>query len=188
MKTNVTPIIGFAAASGTGKTTLLTKLIPLLKNSGLRIGVVKHSHHSFEIDKPGKDSYQLRKAGASTIMLISNKRRAMITEFDVMSEPSLEGQLKFLDYAELELDLILVEGFKSEEFPKIELHRPSLKETLIFPRDSNIIAIASDAEIKITTRNTKLSNEQILLLKIPPLLELNNPNQIANFILNRFKK
>jgi molybdopterin-guanine dinucleotide biosynthesis protein B len=186
MKKHTPPLLGFAAASGTGKTTLLTKLIPLLKKPGLRIGVIKHSHHNFEIDKPGKDSYQLRKAGASPIMLISNKRRAMITEFDDISIPRLKDQLKFFDYTEL--DLILVEGFKAEEFPKIELHRPSLKETLIFPKDPNIIAIASDSEIKITTHNSKLSNEQILFLRMPPVLDLNNPIVIAGFVLNHFFK
>jgi len=186
MKRKTLPILGFAAASGTGKTTLLTKLIPLLKNSGLRIGMIKHSHHNFEIDKPGKDSYQLRKSGASPIMLISNRRRAIITEFDDISYPRLQDQLKFFD--DSELDLILVEGFKAEEFPKIELHRPSLKETLIFPKDPNIIAIACDAEIKITTHNSKLNTEQILLLKTPPILALNNPTMVTDFILNDFLK
>jgi molybdopterin-guanine dinucleotide biosynthesis protein B len=101
MKKHTPPLLGFAAASGTGKTTLLTKLIPLLKKSGLRIGVIKHSHHNFEIDKPGKDSYQLRKAGASPIMLISNKRRAMITEFDDISIPRLKDQLTFFNTTNL---------------------------------------------------------------------------------------
>ena len=101
MKNFPLPVLGFAAISGTGKTTLLSKLIPLLKSSGLRIGLIKHSHHNFEIDKPGKDSYRLRQAGASPIMLVSSHRRAMITEFDIARTPQLEEQLQFFDHSEL---------------------------------------------------------------------------------------
>ena len=115
------PILGFVAASGTGKTTLLTQLIPILKQSGLRIGLIKHSHHDFEIDQPGKDSFRLREAGASSVMLVSRYRRAMITELTPEQELRLDDQLKQFD--QTELDLILVEGFKAENFPKIELHR-----------------------------------------------------------------
>ena len=184
MKNFPIPVLGFAAVSGTGKTTLLSKLIPLLKSSGLRIGLIKHSHHNFEIDKPGKDSYRLRQAGASPIMLVSSHRRAMITEFDVVRDPFLEEQLQFFDYSEL--DLILVEGFKAEEFPKIELHRPSLKQNLIFPNDPNIIAIASDEKITMSADNTNLSTQQTAQLTLPPFLNLNDPNLIKDFILNRF--
>jgi len=170
MKNALIPILGFAAFSGTGKTTLLTKLIPLLKQSGLRVALIKHSHHNFEIDKPGKDSYRLREAGASPVMLVSSHRRAIITEFDSIIEPNLDDQLKALDQSNL--DLILVEGFKVEHFPKIELHRPSLKKPLIFPDDPNIIAIATDAE-------QPFSNS-------PTLLDINNPPLISEFILNIF--
>ena len=181
---NTLPILGFAAASGTGKTTLLSKLIPLLKAENLRIGLIKHSHHNFEIDKPGKDSYTLRQAGASPVLLVSSHRRAMITEFTTISEPKLQDQIKLFDHSEL--DLILVEGFKAENFPKIELHRPSLKNNLIFPHDPNIIAIASDEKIIMTTENTNLSNSQISQLSIPHTLDLNNPSLIATFILSTF--
>lgn len=178
------PILGFAAFSGTGKTTLLTKLIPLLKNSGLRIGLIKHSHHNFEIDKPGKDSYQLRKAGASPVMLVSNHRRAIITDFTHKKEPNLNDQLKYFDQSNL--DLILVEGFKTEYFPKIELHRPSLQHKLIFSKDPNIIAIATDEQLKITALNTDLSTAEIAQLSPPPILNINRPIDIKNFILNNF--
>lgn len=184
MKSFPIPVLGFAAVSGTGKTTLLSKLIPLLKNSGLRIGLIKHSHHNFEIDKPGKDSYRLRQAGASPIMLVSSHRRAMITEFDVVRDPLLEEQLQFFDHSEL--DLILVEGFKAEKFPKIELHRPSLKQNLIFPNDPNIIAIASDEKITISVDNTNLSTQQTAQLILPDFLDLNDPILIKDFIINRF--
>lgn len=178
------PILGFSAYSGTGKTTLLTKIIPLLIQSGIHVGLIKHSHHDFEIDKPGKDSYRLRKAGASPVMLVSSHRRAIITEFDTIKQPKLEDQLKALDQSEL--DLILVEGFKSEHFPKIELHRPSLKNKLLFPDDPTIIAMATDAEIKITTDNTGLSKSKVSKLTLPPLLDINNPVLITQFIHKHF--
>lgn len=164
------PILGFAAYSGTGKTTLLTQLIPLLKQHGLRIGLIKHSHHSFTIDQPGKDSFRLREAGASPVMLISKIRRAVITDFDVEKEPLLDEQLKFLDQSQL--DLILVEGFKHERFPKIELYRPALNKPLLFPHDPSVVAVATDSPLQVPESVT--------------LLDINNPPMIADFILNRF--
>ena len=113
-----TPVLGFAAYSGTGKTTLLARLIPLLKQRGLRIGLIKHSHHNFDIDQPGKDSYRLRAAGASPVLLVSKYRRAVISELDGEQEPLLHEQLQYLGQAQL--DLILVEGFRHEHFPKID--------------------------------------------------------------------
>ncbi len=186
MKNAQIPVLGFAAFSGTGKTTLLTQLIPLLKDSGLRVGLIKHSHHNFEIDKPGKDSHRLREAGATPVMLVSSHRRAIITEFEHPIEPMLNDQLMHVDQSNL--DLLLVEGFKAEVFPKIELHRPSLKKTLIFPTDPNIIAIAADETIQITTSNTRLSAEKTAGVSLPPMLDINNPKQIATFILTRFLK
>jgi len=166
------PVLGFVAASGTGKTTLLTELIPLLKQDGLRIGLIKHSHHDFEIDQPGKDSFRLRKAGASPVMLVSRYRRAIITEFTPEQEPRLDDQLKQLDQSEL--DLILVEGFRTEQFPKIELHRPSLEKPLLYPNDPDIIAIATDAALDVPD--------------YLPQLELNRPEMIAAFIRNHVMK
>lgn len=181
MKNAHRPVLGFAAYSGTGKTTLITQLIPILKSSGLRVALIKHSHHNFEIDQPGKDSYRHREAGASPVMLVSSHRRAIITEFDEIKEPTLDDQLKFFDQSEL--DLILVEGFKAARFPKIELHRPSLKKKLIFPNDPDIFAIATDSEINMTPLNTGLSVAEISSLDIPTQLNLNNPALIAQFIL-----
>ncbi len=163
------PILGFAAYSGTGKTTLLTKLIPLLKKAGLKTGIIKHSHHNFEIDQPGKDSFRLRNAGATPVMLVSAYRRAMITEFENTTEPKLDEQLKAFDQSSI--NLILVEGFKAENFPKIELHRPSLKKPLIFPNDSSIIAIATDQPIEIPA--------------YLDLLDINNPHKIADYIIQK---
>jgi molybdopterin-guanine dinucleotide biosynthesis protein B len=164
------PILGFAAYSGTGKTTLLTQLIPTLTDRGLRIGLIKHSHHNFQIDQPGKDSFQLRQAGASPVMIVSRDRRAIITEIKPEREPALNEELTHFDQSEL--DLILVEGFKAEKFPKIELHRASLEKPLLYPDDPNIIALASDCSLQIPDYLVKL--------------DINQPNMIADFILNRF--
>lgn len=165
-------ILGFVAASGTGKTTLLTQLIPILKQNGLRVGLIKHSHHNFDIDQPGKDSFRLREAGASPVMLVSRYRRAIITEFTPEQEPRLAEQLKHFDQSEL--DLILVEGFRSEEFPKIELHRSSLERPLLFPDDPDIIAIATDEALETPDYLMQL--------------ELNHPEMIAEFIQNYVMK
>jgi molybdopterin-guanine dinucleotide biosynthesis protein B len=166
------PILGFAAASGTGKTTLLTRLIPILKQNGLRIGLIKHSHHDFEIDQSGKDSFRLREAGASPVMLVSRYRRAMITELTSEQQPRLDDQLNLFDQSEL--DLILVEGFRSEKFPKIELHRVALEKTLLYLNDPDIIAIASDIALETPAYLAQL--------------DLNRPEMIAEFIQNNVMK
>lgn len=171
MKNYPLPLVGFCAYSGTGKTTLLTQLLPLLKSDGLKVGVIKHAHHNFEIDHSGKDSYQLRQAGASQMLVASRTRLAWIEEHDDMtSEPTLKDILPTLKCDEL--DLVLVEGFKREQIPKIELYRQELGYPLIFPDDPNVIAIAT---------NMELSNPVPDL----PILDINNTRQIANFIIDR---
>ena len=168
------PVVGFAAWSGTGKTTLLIKLIAIFTERRIRVGVIKHAHHSFEIDYPGKDSYELRRAGASQVLIGSKRRWALMAERrgqDGLSLPELLARL-----APDELDLILVEGFKPESIPKIELHRPRLGKPLLFPDDDSIIALAGDAAPpELETAKTTL-----------PLLDLNNPREIADFIIARF--
>lgn len=161
-------VLGFAAFSGTGKTTLLKQLIPLLKAQGLKVGLIKKSHHDFEIDKPGKDSYELRMAGASPVMLSSSHRRAIITEHSEQRERSLAEELAYFDLDSV--DLVLVEGYKDESFPKIELHRPSLGKPLLFPQDPAIIAIACDGPLPLQAHI--------------PLLDLNEPATIAQFIID----
>jgi molybdopterin-guanine dinucleotide biosynthesis protein MobB len=136
------PVLGFAAFSGTGKTTLLEKLIPLLTAQHIRIGMVKHAHHEFDIDKPGKDSYRLRKAGAGQLLIASSKRQALMTENTTPQEPRLDELLTRLDQDNI--DLVLVEGFKHVPFPKIELHRKALGKKLLYAEDPDIIAVASD--------------------------------------------
>jgi molybdopterin-guanine dinucleotide biosynthesis protein B len=159
--------MGFAAYSGTGKTTLLKRLIPLLREQGLRLGLVKHAHHDFDLDIPGKDSYELRKAGAAQVLVASHRRWALVTERDVVEEPELQPMLERMDRERL--DLILVEGFKHERFPKIELYRPSLGRPLIHPQDPSVIAVATDGVLPAPTEL--------------PLLDLNDPAAIADFVL-----
>ena len=164
------PVLGFVAASGTGKTTLLTQLITLLCQRGLRVGVLKHSHHDFEIDKAGKDSFKLRHAGAVTTLLSSPYRRAIITEKKPIAEPCLQAELAYLQVDNL--DLILVEGFKHEAFAKIELHRHELSQPLLYPHDRHIIAVATNYPLPLPA----------------PLiaLNLNEPPSIAHFITHHF--
>jgi molybdopterin-guanine dinucleotide biosynthesis adapter protein len=164
------PVLGIAAYSGTGKTTLLRQLLPLLRTRGLRVAVVKHAHHSFDTDVPGKDSYELRKAGATQMLVASRHRWALVTETGDAAEPRLEELLGRLDHENL--DLVLVEGFKAERFRKIELHRPNLGNPLLYPLDSSIIAIATDAALTVKPAI--------------PVLDLGNPGQIADFILRTF--
>ncbi len=160
------PILGFAGWSGTGKTTLLLRLLPILKARGRRVGMIKHAHHHFEVDYPGKDSYELRKAGAAQMLICSHQRWALMVERPVHREPRLDEALLDLDQAAL--DLILVEGFKDERFQKIELHRPSQRRPLMFPVDPTIVALATDAPL-----------EHPCPL---PLLDLNDPAGVADFV------
>lgn len=160
------PVLGFAAYSGTGKTTLLTRLIPLLRERGTRIAMIKHAHHNFDIDQPGKDSYELRKAGAEQMLITSSRRWALMVERETPADPVLAEMIARLDHSDV--DLVLVEGFKHEAFPKIELHRPGLGKPLLFPEDPDILAVASDVPERIATEL--------------PVLDLNDPTAIAAFI------
>lgn len=167
------PVMGFAAYSGTGKTTLLSKVIPLLKAKGYRIGIIKHTHHNIDIDKPGKDSHVLRQAGAMQTVIASRNRTAIIIEKpDAMGEPKLEDALANLQMGTL--DLVLVEGFKAAEFMKIELHREALDKPYMYTDDSNIIAIATDHAVA----------EDISI----DHLDMNQPQQIADFIEQKLRE
>ena len=159
------PVLGFSAYSGTGKTSLLVKLLPLMRLQGLRVAMIKHAHHDFDIDKPGKDSFELRKAGAVQVLVSSEKRSALITEYEIQVEPKLIELIYKLDLKNT--DLILVEGYRHLPFPKIELHWPKLGKPLIFPDDDAVIAIASDENIDTGGL---------------PLLNLNVTEEIAGFI------
>ncbi len=165
-----TPLVGFTAYSGTGKTTLLIKLISILANKGIRVGIIKHAHHTFDIDQPGKDSYILRKAGASEMLIGSVNRWALMVDAEKDQEFTLHDHIQRLDQDNL--DLILVEGFKLEDIPKIEMTRPSLGNDLFFPDDDNVVAVATDEPLTVETDL--------------PMLDINNPDQIVAFICERF--
>jgi molybdopterin-guanine dinucleotide biosynthesis protein B len=133
-------VIGFAGWSGSGKTTLIVKLIPVLMARGLSVSTLKHAHHSLDIDKPGKDSYLHREAGAREVLVTSANRWALMHELRDEDEPRLVDLLRRLS----EVDLILVEGFKREAHMKIEVHRAEVGKPFLFPEDDNIIALVSD--------------------------------------------
>ena len=173
------PILGICAAgSNAGKTTLITQLIPILAARNIRVSVIKHAHHKFDIDHPGKDSYNIREAGAVQTLIASGKRWALMTEMtrtpEYADEASLDELLAQLnpDYA----DLILVEGFKSAAIPKIEVFRSDLNLPLLAQSDLNIIAVATDRPLDISAPKLKLSSIQSL--------DLNNIAAIADFIIS----
>ena len=141
------PLLGFAAFSGTGKTTLIEQLIPLLIEHGLRIALVKHSHHDIEMDKPGKDSHRLRKAGASQVVLAGTHRSICFHEHQQAHDSQLSEQLALLNTDCL--DLVLVEGYRDQYFPKIELHRSVLGKPFLYPNDPDIIALVCDQYVDV---------------------------------------
>ena len=164
------PMIGFCAYSGTGKTTLLRQIIPRLKAQGLAIAVIKHAHHDFDLDVPGKDSFELRKAGAQQTVICTFTRMASITEFDhPREEPSLQQIVANLDHERI--DLVLVEGYKDVRFPKIELHRSALGRPYLYPADETVIALACDAA----------APDDIAI----PVLDINDIDAIADFLHTR---
>lgn len=136
-------LIGLAGWSGAGKTTLLARLIPYFTASGLRVSAIKHAHHSFDVDVPGKDSWVLREAGAAEVLVSSSERFALMRELRGASEPKLPELLARMS----PVDLVIVEGFKAEPHRKIEVHRAANGKALLFPTDPGIVGIASDATI-----------------------------------------
>jgi molybdopterin-guanine dinucleotide biosynthesis protein B len=158
---------GFAGWSGSGKTTLIEKLIPRFVKRGLRVSLIKHAHHTFDVDQPGKDSYRHRQAGAGEILVTSSRRWVLMHELHGGAEPSFEEQVARLSPCEL----VLVEGFKRAPIPKLEVWRAATGEGLLHPNDRHIVAVASDARV-----DTKL-----------PLLDLNDVAAIERFILDHLK-
>lgn len=158
-------IFGFAGYSGSGKTTLIEKLIPLFVQRGLKVSLIKHAHHTFDVDQPGKDSFRHRHAGCTEVLVTSSRRWALMHELRGAPEPTLNEQIERLSPC----DLLLVEGFKHEHIPKLEVYRAVVGESMIHPHDSNIVAIASDAKVDTQLRQ----------------LDLNAPEVIAAFILKQ---
>ncbi|GAA5158688.1 molybdopterin-guanine dinucleotide biosynthesis protein B [Viridibacterium curvum] len=157
------PAFGFAGYSGSGKTTLIERLIPIFSGAGLQVSLIKHTHHGFDIDRPGKDSFRLREAGASQVMLAGEKRWALMTELRNLPQPTL-AELK----AQLApCDLVLVEGFKSADLPKIEVCRPSLGHPFVHSSFPGVVAVASNEPVDCGL----------------PCLDLDDPLAIAEFVL-----
>ena len=165
------PVLGFCAYSGTGKTTLLSQLIPILKGQGIKVGVIKHAHHEFEMDRKGKDSFRFREAGAGEVLLASSRRWVLLHENQVQAEPDPGELLNKMDLDHL--DLVLVEGFKHHQLPKIELYRPSLGRNRLHPVLPGIIAVATD---------------EPLLEEELPCLDLNQPQMMVDFIRSWMEK
>ena len=139
-------VIGLAGWSGAGKTTLLTRLIPHFIAENLRVSVVKHAHHDFDVDVPGKDSWRHRQAGAAEVLVSSGRRWALMHELDGAAEPALPQLLAKLSPVEL----VIVEGFKSERYRKIEVHRTNNGKPTLFPDDPDIVGIATDSSVETT--------------------------------------
>jgi molybdopterin-guanine dinucleotide biosynthesis protein B len=156
-------IIGIAGYSGSGKTTLIEKLIPILVREGLRVSLIKHAHHEFDVDQPGKDSYRHRHAGCGEVLISSSKRWALMHELRGAAEPPLEELLKHLSPC----DLAIVEGYKSEPIPKIEVHRRAAQAPLLHPDDAHVVAVATDEPL-----GTRL-----------PQIDLDDAEGVARFIL-----
>jgi molybdopterin-guanine dinucleotide biosynthesis protein B len=156
-------VFGFAGFSGSGKTTLIERVIPLLTARGLRVSLVKHAHHDFDIDKPGKDSHRHRQAGAIEVLVSGGRRWALMHELRDEPEPGLAGLLAHLSPC----DLVLVEGFKHDPVPKLEVHRPSLGHPLLSTEDTHIVGIASDLPVETWL----------------PQIDLNHPGAVADFVV-----
>jgi molybdopterin-guanine dinucleotide biosynthesis protein B len=159
--------MGFAGWSGSGKTTLLINLIPILKKRGISVSTIKHAHHGFDIDRPGKDSHRHRVAGAKEVLISSGSRWALMHENREEDEADLDLLLTRLT----PVDLVLVEGFRGQPHAKIEVYRDSVGKPPLFPADEHIVAIATDAPVAADL----------------PVLDLNNVEQVADFIIE-FRK
>ena len=156
-------VFGFAGWSGSGKTTLIEQLIPHFVQAGLKVSLIKHAHHAFDVDQPGKDSYRHRAAGCNEVLVSSEKRWVIMHELRAEREPGLEEQIKRMSPC----DLLLVEGYKRFPLPKLEIYRAANGQPLLYPEDANIVAIASDVPVE-----TRL-----------PRFDLGDHDRIADFIL-----
>jgi molybdopterin-guanine dinucleotide biosynthesis protein B len=154
---------GFAGWSGSGKTTLIERLVPFFVQRGLKVSLIKHAHHAFDVDQPGKDSWRHREAGCQEVMVVSERRWALMHELRGADEPGLDAQLKRFSPC----DLVLVEGYKFHPLPKLEVWRAANGKPLLHPDDPHIVAIATDEEV-----DTAL-----------PQLNLDDPSAVAGFIL-----
>jgi molybdopterin-guanine dinucleotide biosynthesis adapter protein len=139
-------IFGIAGYSGAGKTTLIEKLLPELRARGLKVSVIKHAHHEFDIDRPGKDSYRVREAGATEVMITGGWRWALLHELREEAEPTLADYLRRFSAC----DLVLVEGFKHEPIPKLEVHRLAAGRPPLYPDNPHVVALVTDGAPQTT--------------------------------------
>ncbi len=160
-------VFGIAGYSGAGKTTLLEKMLPLFRARGWRVSILKHAHHGFDIDQPGKDSYRHRQAGASEVLLASGARWVLMHEMRAQAEPTLDELLRHFSPC----DLVLVEGYKSEPIAKLEVYRPANGKPPLWPANPHIVAVASDEPPPPDMPAS------------PTRLDLNDPAAIVDFIL-----
>jgi molybdopterin-guanine dinucleotide biosynthesis protein B len=162
-------VVGFCGYSGSGKTTLIEQLIPRLRAAGQRVSVLKHAHHAFDVDKPGKDSYRHREAGAFEVLVASDRRLALMREYEVECDPNVHQLLAELSAC----DWALVEGFKHADLPKIEVWRAANDKPAIYLDDPFVSAIATDSPAQLPAA-TQL-----------PLLDLGDPDAVAQFLLTQ---
>ncbi len=167
MNTILIPVIGFAAPSGTGKTTLMERVIAELSDSGLKVGAIKHGHHPADPDQPGKDTHRFRQAGARSVLFTCPERWFLIQESQPGQEPELEAQLQWFKGH----DLVLVEGYKNHDHPKIAIHRNGVTDPGYLRSLIHVVAIATD-QFSLETG----------LQPQPPLLALNEPGSVSQFI------
>ena len=160
-------VVGFAGFSGSGKTTLVERLIPALKSRGLRVSVVKHAHHSFDIDHRGKDTYRHREAGAFEVVVASSKRLALIREFEQPAKLTVHQLLAELYEG---VDWVLVEGFKDSDLQKVEVWRAVAGHPARYPTDAFVVAVATD------------SPEQLPETTLRPVLDLNDADSVAQWL------
>jgi molybdopterin-guanine dinucleotide biosynthesis protein B len=162
-------VIGIAGWSGAGKTTLLTRVIPCLTARGMRVSTIKHAHHGFDVDQPGKDSHTHRTAGATEVLVSSANRWALMHEMRGEGEMALDALLAKLSL----VDLVLVEGFKKQAHPKLEVYRAVVGKPLLHPDDQNIVAIATDGKVEASVPVVSLDDidavADILVDKAAPL-------------------
>lgn len=158
-------ILGLAGWSGAGKTTLLAKLIPVLTARGIRVSTMKHAHHAFDVDTPGKDSYVHREAGATEVMVASGRRWALMHELRDNAEPDAAELIRHMT----PVDLLLIEGFKNEPHDKVEIYRASNGKPLLSAGDLTYVAIFSDGPVPATQL---------------PVIDLNDTGAVADFVVN----
>ncbi len=156
-------VFGFAGFSGSGKTTLIEQLIPMFVAQGLRVSLIKHAHHTFDVDHPGKDSFRHRHAGATEVLVTSSRRWVLMHELRGEAEPTMEDVIARISPC----DLLLVEGYKRASIPKLEVYREVVGEGMLHPHDSNIVAVATDRPFDLHL----------------PVLDLNRPDLVGDFIL-----